>query len=118
MYTIVIGTAGCVIGTYLTPPTDRQVLEHFYRTTRPFGLWKPLFSILPVNEQQAMRYEHRYDLIALPIGLCWQFTLLMLPMQLVIHEFQAAAVTGAVFLLCSMGMYFFWYKKLPPATAG
>ncbi|HPI72641.1 MAG TPA: sodium:solute symporter [bacterium] len=117
VYTIVIGTAGCVVGTYLTPPTDRQVVENFYRTTRPFGLWRPLLSILSADEQQAMRNEHRYDLIALPIGLCWQFTLLMLPMQLVIHEFQAAAVTGAVFLLCSIGMYFFWYKKLPSAPA-
>lgn len=29
---------GCIIGTYMSPPTDRKVLEHFYRTTRPFGL--------------------------------------------------------------------------------
>ena len=34
-----IGTIG---GSLLTKPTDRDVLENFYKTTRPFGFWGPL----------------------------------------------------------------------------
>ena len=117
VYTIVFGTAGCVVGTYLTPPTDRQVLENFYRTTKPFGLWKPLATILSIDETRMMKAEHRYDLISLPIALCWQFTLLMLPMQLVIKEYHAAMITASVLALSLVGLYTFWYRKLPPKQA-
>ncbi len=117
VWTIVFGTSGSILGTYLTPATDRQVLEHFYRTTKPFGLWKPLAGVLSLDETVVMKNEHRYDLISLPIALVWQFTLLMLPMQLVIKEYRSAVWTAAALALSLVGLYFFWYKKLPPADS-
>ena len=33
---------GCLAGTWLTPPTDREVLLSFYRTVRPFGAWRAI----------------------------------------------------------------------------
>ena len=49
--------AGSIFGTYITRPTDRKVLEHFYRTTRPFGWWKPLKDCLPADVRERMKKE-------------------------------------------------------------
>ena len=37
-----------VVGTYLGKPTEEKVLKHFYRTTRPFGLWGPIKKHCPM----------------------------------------------------------------------
>lgn len=103
-----------IIGTYLSQPTDPNVLDNFYLTTRPFGLWGPYKDKLPVNERTAMEREHRNDLIALPFTLCWQISLFMLPMQLIIGAYQSFCINLIIFLIALTGMYFFWYRNLPP----
>ena len=115
IYMMVAGLAGSIAATYLTPPTERGVLEHFYRTTKPFGLWGPLRQIVSSEEAAAMSREHRYDLISVPFALAWQITILMLPMLLIIRQFRSAAVVGAILAIALVGLYFFWYRKLPPA---
>ena len=111
---VAIGLAGAVAGTYLTKPTDRKVLEHFYKTTRPFGFWGPLKNTLPQKIRIAMTREHKYDLLAVPFTLLWHVTLLLIPMQLVIHTFKSFWITFALFMVGLVGMYFLWYRKLPP----
>jgi hypothetical protein len=101
------------VGTYLAPPTDRETLENFYRTTRPFGIWGPLKASVAANQRAAMRREHFYDLLALPFTLTWQITLFLLPMQLVIFDYQSAGVTACFFAAGLLGVYLFWYRQLP-----
>lgn len=110
-----IGLAGSLIGTYLTRPTDPDVLAHFYRTTRPFGLWGPLKKTLSPDMRAAMTREHRNDLLALPFTLTWQATLFLLPMLIIIHAYTAFFITLVIFLTGLGGMYLFWYRNLPPA---
>ena len=110
---VVVGLVATLIGTYLTRPTERTVLEHFYRTTRPFGLWGPIKQTLDPHIRRAMVREHRYDLISVPFVLGWQITLFLWPMLLLIRNFKAFWITFAVFLTCLTGMYLFWYRKLP-----
>lgn len=49
IYIIVLFTIACTLAvTWLTKPTDRAKLEHFYRVTRVGGaLWKPVADRLP-----------------------------------------------------------------------
>ena len=105
--------AGSIIGTFITGPTDRKVLENFYRTTRPFGFWKPLIGILDPEVRVAMLKEHRNDMLALPFTLAWQIALFMLPMQLIVRSYRAAVVTSVIFIVGLIGMYVFWYRNLP-----
>lgn len=106
--------AGAVAGTYLTRPTDAIVVAHFYRTTRPFGLWGPFKRLLPLDVRTAMEAEHRRDILAVPFALGWQVTLFLLPMQLIVGNFQAFAVTLVIFGLCLTGLIKIWYRHLPP----
>ena len=117
LFTLVIGLIGSIVGTYLSKPTDRKVLENFYRKTKPFGFWGPLKQILPADESQAMRREHRCDILALPFVLGWHITLFIWPMQLIVKTYGAFAITFTIFLVCLVGMYFLWYRNLPPAAA-
>jgi len=113
LLTMAIGFAGSIFGTYVTRPTDRKVLEHFYQTTRPFGWWKPLKDCLPADVQERTRKEHFYDVISLPFAVAWQVTLFLLPMQLIIRSWRAFFVTLVIFMISLIGLYLFWYKKLP-----
>jgi len=114
---VMIGLIGSVIGTYLTRPTDRKVLEHFYKTTRPFGLWKPLESILSKNVYKSMKKEHFYDILSTPFALLWQITLFLLPMQLIVRTYKAFFFTLVIFIISLLGLYLFWYTKLPETNS-
>lgn len=110
--TIFAGVAS-IVGTYLTKPTDRAVLENFYKITRPFGLWKPLHHILSEDVKKRMRREHRNDLLILPFVATWLVTMFLMPMQLVIRQYKSFYVSLSIFIVCVIFMYFFWYKNLP-----
>lgn len=114
VYIFGVGLLGSIVGTYLTAPTKRSVLEHFYRTTRPFGLWRPLKGILPADILAATQREHFYDIAALPFTLGWMVTILLMPMQLMIGAYAAFGGTFAVFAVSLIGLYFTWYRQLPP----
>ena len=102
--------ACCIIGTYLSAPTDKAIVEHFYRTTRPFGLWGPLKRILPPEQQAEVTREHRRDLLALPIVLTFQILLFLTPMLMVVGNWTAAAVCG-VGLVLSLGLFWFLWMR-------
>jgi Na+/proline symporter len=113
MWTAVAGLVGSIVGTFIAPPTDRAVLENFYKTTKPFGFWSPLKSCLNTEELAANRKEHRNDALALPFTLLWQVTLFLLPMQLIVKDFDAFWTTLPLFIVGLVGLYFFWYRNLP-----
>ncbi len=112
-----VGLGGCMIGTFLFKPSSREVLEHFYRTTRPFGLWKPLRHILSDSQQKQLKSETFYNVLSVPFATCWMLTIYLLPMQLMIKQFKAAAVTSIVLAISLAGLYKFWYKKLPQSNS-
>jgi len=105
-----VGFVGSVIGTYLSKPTDPEVLKNFYVKTRPFGLWGPLVHHLSDEQQTAMRAEHKRDLFAIPFALTWHITLFMLPMQFVIKEWRSFFITLVIFSTALTGLYFVWLR--------
>jgi len=108
-----IGSVGTLLGTYVTGPTTSDVLENFYKTTRPFGVWGHLKKRLLFNEQQAITKEHWNDLISIPFAFFWQVTLFMLPMLIIIRNVRAFWVAFSIFIISLAGMYLFWYRNLP-----
>lgn len=108
-----ISLAAALIGTYANKPTDDATLFNFYVRTRPFGFWKPYKSRLDPAVRRNMEREHKNDLIASPFTLCWQISIFLLPMQLIIGAYGEFGITFAVFAVCLSGMYFFWYRNLP-----
>ncbi len=113
LLTVAFGFIGSVIGTFISPQTSNDVLQSFYKTTRPFGFWKPMKKLLTEQETKIMKKEHRNDLLALPFTICWHISWLIWPMMLLIHNYKGFAGVAAVCLTGLAGMYVFWYRNLP-----
>jgi len=93
-----------------------DIVVNFYKKTRPFGFWGKLKNTLTTNEQKALKKEHKNDILALPFVLCWQITLFLMPMQLIIHTYNAFFITLAISLAGLAGTYFIWYRNLPKSN--
>jgi Na+/proline symporter len=104
---------GTIAGSLLTKPTPTETVRHFYRTTRPFGLWGPFLHEFQGEQRAAIVREHRNDIIAVPFAMLWQVTLFLLPMQIVIKSYTNFFYTLPLFLIAAAGMYQFWWKPLP-----
>ncbi|MDP4197852.1 MAG: sodium:solute symporter, partial [Bacteroidota bacterium] len=113
----VVSLIAAIAGTLLSKPIDEKVLENFYLTTRPFGFWKPLKAKLNPALKSKMEREHKNDIISVPFTLIWQISLFLLPMQFMVRSYGEFFITLALCLACLTGMYFFWYRNLPPKKA-
>ena len=103
---------GCLAGTLLTPPTDRQVLDNFYKVTRPFGFWGAIAKDLPANLQAKIKAENQRDILATFIAVPWQLVLFLIGMMFVIKQWQNFGILLLLFILLSIGLYFTWFKHL------
>ncbi len=110
-----VSLVATVAGSLATGETPRDVVEYFYRTTRPFGVWGPFWRGLSREEQARWGREHRFDIATVACALVWQVCLFLIPMQVLTHNGGGLAVTVPVFLVCCVGLYFLWYRNLPEA---
>ena len=102
-----------VVGSLVTKETPRDIVHYFYHTTRPFGFWGPFWKELTVEQKSSWGKEHGNDIRTVFIGLVWQVTLLLIPMQILTHNKEGLMATVPIFVLACMGLYFFWWRNLP-----
>jgi Na+/proline symporter len=98
----------------LTAETPRDVVDYFYHTTRPFGAWSPFWKNLSKQDQVRWSREHHFDIATVPCALLWQICLFLIPMQILTHNWNGVAITLPLFLVCCVGLYWLWWKNLPP----
>ncbi|MDJ0518983.1 MAG: sodium:solute symporter [Trichodesmium sp. MO_231.B1] len=103
---------GCIIGTFLTPATNLEVIDNFYRVTRPFGFWGVVSQNLPTNLQVKIQRENRRDILATLIAIPWQLVLFLMGMMLMMKQWENFGVLLLMFILLSIGLYFTWFKHL------
>ncbi|MCG8307935.1 MAG: hypothetical protein MI975_11135 [Cytophagales bacterium] len=103
---------GCILGTYLTPETDRKVLENFYTKTRPFGMWRKVKGILPEHIRKQISKENNRDILSTVIAVIWQLSLFMGGIMLVMKKWDNFVIYLVVFVISSTSLYFTWYKHL------
>ncbi|MDJ0556812.1 MAG: sodium:solute symporter [Microcoleaceae cyanobacterium MO_207.B10] len=103
---------GCIFGTLLTPATNLEVIDNFYRVTRPFGFWGVVSQNLPTNIQAKIERENRRDILATLIAIPWQLVLFLMGMMLMMKQWNNFGVLFLLFILLSIGLYFTWFKYL------
>ena len=103
---------GCIFGTLLTPATNLEVIDNFYRVTRPFGFWGVVSQNLPTNIQVKIKRENRRDIMATLIAIPWQLVLFLMGMMLMMKQWNNFGVLFLLFILLSIGLYFTWFKYL------
>jgi SSS family solute:Na+ symporter len=105
-----------VVGSLLSKPTPESIVSHFYETTKPFGFWAPFRRRLSETTRKARTKEHRNDFLSAWIALVWQVCLFMIPMQFLTRNWVGLGFTVPLITLMSVGLYFFWWRCLPPGT--
>ena len=110
---LAISVAGCLAGTLLTPAEDDEVLKAFYRRVRPWGFWGPVLRKVQ-REDPSFRPnpDFRRHMFNIVVGICWQTSLVALPIYIVIRNTPAAFATLAVVAVTSAILKFTWYDHL------
>ncbi len=115
MFLVVVGInlVATIIAIIFFPPAEQSVLENYYRTVKPYGWWGAAKYALSDDERKELKSEMNYNLLSLPFAVLWLTTLFLWPMQLVMHNWTGFLVSIGLFAVSLVGLYFFWYRKLP-----
>ncbi|MDQ6530462.1 sodium:solute symporter family protein [Flavobacterium sp. LHD-85] len=104
---------GCLLGTYLSKPTDMEVLKSFYSNVRPWGFWTPVYKQLKAEDQSFQKNNDFYlDMMNCVIGIVWQSSMILLPIYFIIRDYPKALVALAVFLVTTTVLKFTWLDRV------
>jgi len=111
---LLIALAGALIGTYIAPPTDENVLKAFYKNVRPWGFWKPIHDKVVAEDPgfQANK-DFKKDMFNVFIGIIWQTCLVIFPIYLVLLKVVPFVVSLVIIVICSLILKRTWFDKLP-----
>ncbi len=108
-----ISLVGCLAGTLFTKPEDEEVLKDFYRRVRPWGFWGPILKKVQQEDPSFQRNQDFWrDMLNVVVGICWQVSLVALPIYIVIQKFDAALIAAAIIAVTSVVLKFTWYNHL------
>lgn len=110
---LAFSTLGCILGTFLSKPTDMEVLKSFYTNVRPWGWWKPVYSLLKKEEATFDKNNDFWkDMLNCAIGIVWQSSMIVLPIFFIIRDYPKAIVSLVVFLATSIILKYTWLDKV------
>jgi len=108
-----LSLAGCLIGTYATPPTDQEVLKNFYKTVRPWGFWKPIHALVIVDDPSFQANKRfKLDMFNVALGIIAQLCLTILPMYLVLWMKLPLLITVLILGIIIIILKKTWWNKL------
>ena len=115
---LAISLAGCLLGTFLTPAEDMEVLKSFYRRVRPWGFWGPVRRVVE-REDPSFRANPDFwrDMGNVVVGIGWQTSLVAFPVYLVIRRYDLALIASVVIAVTSATLRFTWYDHLKKMEA-
>jgi Na+/proline symporter len=102
----------CLVITLLTSPTEDDVLESFFRTTRPFGFWHRIRDRLDREESADIRTESRRDIAGILLAVPWQLVLFLSAMVFVTGNWASFGPLALVLAVLSIALYFVWFRHL------
>jgi hypothetical protein len=115
-------TAGCLLGTFTTPPSDEGTLVRFYKTVRPWGAWGPVRQrVIRENPGFQPNRDCARDWVNVTVGTLWQLCLVTMPIYLVLRSWPAFWISLGIIAATSLFLKFNWYDRLEkevPAVPG
>jgi Na+/proline symporter len=108
-----ISVIGCLVGTYIAPPTDAEVLKKFYSTVRPWGFWRPIHQQV-VKEDPNFKANKRFklDMFNVVMGIIAQCCLTILPMYIVLWLKLPLLITILLLAVIIVILKRTWWNKL------
>jgi Na+/proline symporter len=104
-----------VVVSFKTTTIDDNVLINFYRTVRPFGLWKNIRKISGLTDDQLSSKSEsgRMAVLNVILGMCAISGMYLAPMFLVGHWYGKAILWFVVILISVTILKFTWFDNLP-----
>ncbi len=104
---------GCFLGTFLTKPTDMTILKSFYTNVKPWGWWQPVYTNIK-NTDSSFTKNNNFltDMFNCCIGIIWQSSMIVIPIYLLIRDYQKTLIAVIVFLVTSLILKYTWLNKI------
>lgn len=114
LFPVILGFSllGSFLGTYLTPPTALKTLKSFYTSVHPWGWWKPVREQLTQEEQVGKNTDFGLDMFNCIVGIVWQSSMILLPIYLVVRDYEKTAISLLVFGVTTLILKFTWLDKV------
>ncbi len=110
---LLISIAGCLLGTFLTKPTDENTLKEFYKTIRPWGFWNPVYEKVKAEYPHFEKNKNFWkDMFNILIGIIGQTAIVAMPVFFVIKEWNSFFITIAIIAVAFIIMKRTWWDKL------
>jgi Na+/proline symporter len=110
---LVISLTGCLLGTYLSKPTEEEALIDFYVRVRPWGAWKPIADKAMERYPDLQKNGHfKRDMFNVAVGIVWQCSLTLVPMYIVVKEGFPLLTSILILTITSVILKKNWYDKL------
>ena len=108
-----ISMTGSIVGTYLAPPTDAAVLQSFYKTVRPWGLWGPVLAQVQAQDP-SFRPNPNFgrNVFNIVLGIVAQLCLTILPMYLLLSQHVPLAITVVILVVVGLILKKTWWERL------
>lgn len=108
-----LSVAGCLIGTYMAPPTDMDTLKKFYKTVKPWGFWKKVHEqVLAEDPSFQPNRRFKLDMLNVVLGIIAQCCLTLLPMYVVLWMKLPLLVTVLLLVAIILILKRTWWDKL------
>ncbi|MFS4456057.1 sodium:solute symporter family protein [Maribacter sp. 2304DJ31-5] len=115
LFPIIFGFSllGSFLGTYLTQPTEMDVLKSFYKNVRPWGFWKPVYKRLKQDDDRIKPNKKFYgDMMNCIIGIVWQSSMIVLPIYFMIRDYPKTLIALFIFLGTSILLKYTWLDQI------
>ncbi len=111
--TLVISIIGCVLGTFMTEPTEKETLMSFYSNVRPWGFWEPICKMVQ-QENPSFKKNDRFlkDMANVAVGVITQTSLVAMPICLVIRNWVGFAIAVTIIAIGVTILKKTWWDKL------
>jgi Na+/proline symporter len=112
-FILLLGTVSAIVVSLLTKPTKESDLIQFYKNVRPWGFWKPVYRrILKDDPGFKRNMNFKRDMVNVVVGLIWQTSLVVIPIFIVLKEFESLIIALLITITTSVFLRLNWYNKM------
>lgn len=104
---------GSILGCLLTKPTEDSVAIKFFKDVRPWGFWGSVYKKAKVQHPEIKKNgDFLMDSFNVIVGIVWQMTLVLMPIFLVIREYNSLLYAFIGFAITTVLLKFTWYNNV------
>ncbi len=108
-----------IVASLATRPVERDILISFYRSVRPFGLWKPVAALDEHRESSIEKQESvSRTILNVVLAMLAITGLYLFPMYLVGHWYTHSMLWLSLAVASIVALKYTWYKFLPEPGNG